>query len=164
MKGNILLITVLLTGLSAGLFYAWQVSIIPGTRKTPDLTYLESMQSINREILNPLFFLIFFGPMLMMILSAIGLYQTHNLQTFIWVFIAALIYIIGTVGVTAFGNVPMNNTLETFELSQFSMAQLKDARIAYEGKWNQYHLIRTGFSVVSFGMLLWAVKVYFTTQ
>lgn len=44
----------LLTGLSAGLFYAWAVSVIPGTRKVTDMIYLETMQSINRAIRNPL--------------------------------------------------------------------------------------------------------------
>jgi hypothetical protein len=34
---------IVLTGLSAGLFYAWAVSVIPGTKKVKDFTYLETM-------------------------------------------------------------------------------------------------------------------------
>lgn len=60
-KSFTLFTAIALTGLSAGLFYAWSVSVIPGTRKIPDPVYLETMQSINRAILNPAFFLIFFG-------------------------------------------------------------------------------------------------------
>lgn len=161
MKGNILLISVLLTGLSAGLFYAWQVSVIPGTKKLSDLGYLESMQSINREILNPWFFIIFLGPILLMIISGIGLYNMENSEALVWTIGAAITYLIGTIGVTAFGNVPLNNTLDVMELSGLSIAQLKEARLAYEIKWNQYHLIRTTFTVISFALLLWASKVHF---
>ena len=74
-KSAVLFGAVILTGLSAGLFYAWQVSVIPGTQKVGDLTYLESMQSINRAILNPAFFLIFFGSLILLILSSIFEFQ-----------------------------------------------------------------------------------------
>lgn len=161
MKGNILLITILVTGLSAGLFYAWQVSVIPGTKKLTDIGYLESMQSINREILNPWFFIIFFGPMLLMIASGISLYKLDNTEALVLVIISALTYLIGTIGVTAFGNVPMNNWLDVIELSKLSIAQLQETRLAYEAKWNQYHLIRTVFTVISFALLLWAAKAHF---
>lgn len=161
MKGNTLLIATLITGLSAGLFYAWQVSVIPGTRKLSDSGYLEAMQSINREILNPWFLIIFFGPIVLMTISSISLYRLDNSQAFIWVLISAITYFIGTIGVTAFGNVPMNNTLDVLELSKLSITQLKETRMAYEVKWNQYHLIRTAFTVISFALLLWASKVHF---
>lgn len=60
-KSIVLLGTVILTGLSAGFFYAWSVSVIPGTQHISDTSYLQAMQSINRAILNPLFFVVFFG-------------------------------------------------------------------------------------------------------
>ena len=47
-RSLVLLATVVLTGLSAGFFYAWSVSVIPGTQKIAHSAYLESMQSINR--------------------------------------------------------------------------------------------------------------------
>ena len=49
------------TGLSAGLLYGWRVSVIPGTRRTSSHAYVETMQAINRAILNPAFFLVFLG-------------------------------------------------------------------------------------------------------
>ena len=96
---------VILTGLSAGLFYAWSVSVIPGTEKVSDLTYLETMQSINRAILNFAFFSIFFGSILF--LSIASIYQLHNNMLTFWLMLASsVIYLLGTVGVTALGNVP----------------------------------------------------------
>ena len=66
---------VMLTGLSAGLFYAWAVSVIPGTKRVPDTVYLETMQAINRAILNPAFYLIFFGSLFLLVVSTIQQFQ-----------------------------------------------------------------------------------------
>lgn len=164
MKTNLLLLTTLLTGLSAGLFYSWAVSVIPGTKKVSDLVYLESMQSINREIINPWFLVIFLGPIVLIILSGIGYYRAENIEVFGYLIATFLTYMVGTVGVTAFGNVPMNEALDTLQLSGLSLEQLKVIRLDYESKWNRLHSIRTVFSVVAFALLLLATKYQFSTQ
>ena len=149
---------VILTGLSAGLFYAWSVSVIPGTEKVSDLTYLETMQSINRAILNFAFFSIFFGSILF--LSIASIYQLHNNMLTFWLMLASsVIYLLGTVGVTALGNVPLNNELEALNLAEIGSIKLKEFRTYYELNWNKFHLIRTVFAVGSF---LLAVTAVFT--
>ena len=154
-KSILLFVAVALTGLSAGLFYAWAVSIIPGTRKVVDLTYLETMQAINRAILNPAFFLIFMGSLILLIISTIQQYQAG--LTF-WIMLAAtLTYLGGTFGVTAFGNVPLNNALDALHLHDMSVDQLTEFRQYFEVKWNRLHMIRTVFSVLSFLLSLLAV-------
>ena len=75
-------VSIVLTGLSAGLFYAWSVSVIPGTQKIENLTYLNTMQSINREILNPWFFLIFFGSLITLLGSTYFTYPVHTHRGF----------------------------------------------------------------------------------
>ncbi len=156
MKTSITLFAaVALTGLSAGLFYAWSVSVIPGTRKIMDPTYMEAMQSINRAILNPAFFLIFFGSLILLATNTIQQYQ--NGLTF-WLMLAAtLTYLIGTFGVTAFGNVPLNDTLDALNLNNLNAEQISQFRQNYEVKWNQLHTIRTVFAVLSFLLSLIAV-------
>jgi len=146
---------VLLTGLSAGLFYAWMVSVIPGTRRVPDHIYLETMQAINRAILNPAFFLIFFGSLILLAISTIQHFQSG--VTFWLLLAASLIYLLGTFGVTSFGNVPLNNALDALELSELSIDLMAETRQQYELKWNQFHLIRTIFSVLSFLIALLGV-------
>ncbi len=154
MKLYLLNLTIFLTALSAGLFFSWAVSVMPGTKKVSDFTYMESMQSINKAIINPWFLAIFLGPLVLLILSSIGYYEYK--QAFYPILVASLSYIIGTVGITAFGNVPMNETLDAISNHSLSSQELKEARLAYEGKWDQLHYIRTVFSVISFGLLLFA--------
>lgn len=152
MKTSIFFITILLNALSTGFFFAWSVSVILGTKKVVDLTYLETMQSINKEILNPAFFIVFFGSLVALILTTY--LQFNNKAVFGLVLVATIIYLIGTFGVTAFGNVPLNNELEALTLTNLNVQELKEFRHYYESAWNHYHGIRTASSVVSFILLL----------
>ncbi len=160
-KSIILFSAILLTGLSAGFFYAWAVSVIPGTRRVPDLTYLQTMQSINRAILNPAFFLIFFGNMALLVIS--GIQQYPNGPTF-WLILAALLtYFFGTFAVTAFGNVPLNDFVDALQLAELNPEEILSTRKQYEAPWNRLHTIRTVFSVLSFLLSLAAGFAYAKT-
>lgn len=158
LKSLVLFSALILTGLSAGFFYAWQVSVIPGTLKVSDQVYLQTMQSINKEILNPAFFLIFFGSFIL--LSVGSIYEFNANKTAFWfMLLTAICYLLGTLGVTLFGNVPLNDQLEALNLKSLSDAQFAEFRIRFEGKWNRLHLLRTVFSILSF--ILLALALYF---
>lgn len=155
-KSLVLFGAVVLIGLSAGFFYAWSVSVIPGTKKVVDRTYLETMQSINRAIINPAFFLIFFGSIIILTIGSI--YQFNSGNTAFWLLLlASVLYFLGTVGVTALGNVPLNNQLDALNLNEMTSQKLLEFRNFYEEKWNRLHFIRTIFAVGSFLLSLLAV-------
>lgn len=155
-KSFLLFGSVVLTGLSAGLFYAWSVSVIPGTQKLTAATYLETMQSINRAILNPAFFLIFFGSILFLSISSI--YEFHTNKVSFWLLLtSSIFYLLGTVGVTGLGNVPLNDQLDVLELAKVSANKMTAFRKFYESNWNRLHLIRTVFAVLSFLLSVLAV-------
>ena len=116
-KNAMLFLSLFTTALSAGLFYAWVVSVIPGTKKIPDQAYLETMQSINREILNAGFFFIFFGAFFFLICSTYLQYKVKVDTVFYLMLLATILYAVGTIGVTMFGNVPLNNMVEAMDLS-----------------------------------------------
>lgn len=150
-KSIIWLITTLLTGLSAGFFYAWQVSVIPGTKLINARNYIETMQSVNRAIINPAFLLIFFGTFLMQILT---IYQYRGTSNMAFLLAACLCYFFGTLLVTGLGNVPLNNALELLNSADMSPEQLDQSRLQYELKWNRLHTLRTIFAVLSFILML----------
>jgi uncharacterized membrane protein len=145
------LIATLLTGLSAGFFYAWQVSVIPGTKLINARSYIETMQSVNRAIINPAFLLIFVGPLLLQILT-IYLYRGTSAMAFLLG--ACICYFAGTLLVTGLGNVPLNNALELLNSADMSPGQLDQSRLQYELKWNRLHTLRTIFAVLSFIFML----------
>ena len=147
-KSIILLSTIFITGLSAGLFFAWQVSVIPGTQKLFPFTYLKTMQSINREILNPTFYLSFFGPLILLLICCMLFYQQG--LVFYFLLAAAIVYGVGTIGVTAFGNVPLNDMLDVVNITEMSPEAARTFKNDYEEKWNRWHLLRTICAGVSF--------------
>lgn len=158
-KSFILYGAVVFTGLSAGLFYAWSVSVIPGTQKVVDSTYLETMQSINRAILNPAFFLIFFGSIIFLSIGSI--YQFNANKTTFWLMLtSSIFYLVGTVGVTALGNVPLNDQLDVLNLGEMTSNKILEFRNFYETNWNRLHLIRTVFAVASFMLSVIAIFTY----
>ena len=94
------------------------------------------------------FFLIFLGSPIALAISSIQ--HVNSGLTFWLILVATAIYLVGTFAVTAFGNVPLNDSLEALDLATQNETKLAQFRKMYEGKWNRLHLIRTVFSVISF--------------
>ena len=74
----VVFITVLLTALITGFFYAYSCSVNGGLKRLPDQEYLRAMQSINKAVLNPLFFMSFFGTLVMLPLTIWMWYKTEG--------------------------------------------------------------------------------------
>jgi uncharacterized membrane protein len=149
----ILLAAATTTALIAGLFYAWSVSINAGLGKLSDTAYLSAMQSINREILNPLFFMSFMGTLLLLPLSTF-LQYSHSSTRFYLLLAATLIYGFGTFGVTIGGNVPLNNALDGFNIQAASAEEIARQRSQFEMPWNRLHSIRTVANIVALVLVL----------
>lgn len=156
-KSTILFFTIVTTALSAGLFYAWSISVIPGLKNISSKSYLEAVQSINRAILNPGFFIIFFCSIILMILSIYFQYKVKVNLAFWLITVGTIFYLIGTVGVTIFGNVPMNEILDLVNINALSGEELENTRLPFENKWNQFNTVRVISSVLAFSMFLLAI-------
>jgi len=128
----IFFIAILSTGFMSGIFFTWTNAVTPGIGKLDSMTYLSSLQSMNRVILNPLFYISFGLPVIsLLILSVIG-YRYEVL---------------------------INNRLilMTTDQSDLAIITVQDAdqlRATIENKWNQFNLIRTLSSLSSFVLLL----------
>ena len=151
----ILLATATTTALIAGLFYAYSVSVNAGLGKLSDTAYLSAMQSINREILNPLFFMSFMGTLLLLPLSTFLQYNQSSTRFYL-LLAATLMYGIGTFGVTMGGNVPLNNALDAFNIQAASAEELTRFRSQFEMPWNRLHSIRTVANAIALILVLMA--------
>ena len=137
-------------GLMAGLLYAWTVSVLPGTRRVPDTTYITTMQSINRAIINPAFIIPFMGIPVLLIATAIMQFRAGDSRRGSLLVSAAATYVVGVLGVTIGGNIPLNDALDAFDLTGSSEQAIADRRHSYETPWNRWHYLRTAASVASF--------------
>jgi len=140
----------------AGLFYAWSISVTPGLARIDNTSYLQAFQAMNRAILTPLFFLAFFGMVLLLPLLSYNLFRNDPGNQFLFVIIATFFYFIGVMGVTIFGNVPLNNTLESLQVEKMTAEQMAIFRQGFESKWNRLNYIRTITSLFSFFALVLA--------
>ncbi len=147
------------TGLVAGLLYGWAVSVIPGTTRVGDHTYVETMQDINRAIINPAFIIPFMGVPLVLAGASFLSFRAGDARRG-WLLASATgTYVVGVLGITMGGNVPLNDALDAFDLRAAASDELSDRRTTYEGPWNRFHWVRTAASVVSFGLAAAAALV-----
>ena len=139
----------LATGLVAGVFYAYSVSVDPGLAAQSDASYVATMQEINERIQNPLFFASFFGAVLLPLAALVVHLPRLRSGRFLLISLACLFYIGGGFLLTAFVNVPMNDQLATVD-PEAPARILSRAREAYEGPWDFWNGVRTIFSTLSF--------------
>jgi len=152
-ENSIFIVLVLLTGLSAGLCFTWSNAVTTGIGLLDDLGYLSAFQQMNRTILNPTFFIVFLGPIPLHLIN-IYLFKSTSSTTLWLLILATVIYFLGVVLITIFGNVPLNEMLDKTNLGSESVEELKSLRDAFENKWNRLHQIRTISSSISFLLLL----------
>lgn len=151
-KVIVFILSILFTGLTAGLCFTWSNAVTPGIGRLDDLSYLKAFQSMNRAIINGQFMVVFMGPTILLFLNAY-LFRSNN--TVFWLFIAAAaLFFMGVGLVTVFGNVPLNEILEASNLEVLSKIELQELRSLFEQPWNRRHTIRTLSSIISFLFLV----------
>src|SRR5215207_7516944 len=97
------------SGLIAGLFYAFSTFVMRALARLSAREGISAMQSINIAVINPAFLGVFIGIAIVcaatMILAIVRLESLRSA----YLILGALSYIVGTFGVTMFGNVPLND-------------------------------------------------------
>ena len=144
-----LIISTTLTGLMAGLFFAWSVSVTPGLKNLSNAEFVASFQSMNRAILNPVFLSAFVGAAIASIVTCFFYFKGWGDLSFLLLLGAALLYVIGVFGVTMLFNVPLNNLLDAVDLKTANPQQLEEFRRSFEKPWNSYNTVRTICSFLS---------------
>jgi uncharacterized membrane protein len=150
-----LALATLTTGLIAGVFYAYAVSVNLGLAAQPDPLYVAAMQAINERIQNPTFFASFFGAALFLLTALAAHYRRPRSVRFWLVALACALYIGGGFLLTVFVNVPMNEELARVAAGG-SAGELARARAGYEGPWDFWNGVRTVFSFLAFLALICA--------
>jgi uncharacterized membrane protein len=152
----ILVLAGTLTALVTGLFYGYSVSVNGGLHRLNDSEYVRTMQSINAVIQNPLFFVSFIGPVILLPLAAFLQRDTNSMQ-FALLFASSVIYIAGSFGLTIVGNVPLNVRLAKFDANKGSGNEIVQARAGFEKPWNRLHAIRTIASIAATVLIFVAI-------
>ena len=136
----LLIVASLGSGMMAGLFFIFSNTIMSAFDRLPDGGAVPAMQRINEVILNPLFFALFFGTgllsMVLLIFSVTHLAEPGALLACI----GAVVYLVGSIGVTMVCNVPLNHKIAAVAAGARDLTAHWQA---FRGPWTQWNHVRT---------------------
>ncbi|MFE6924251.1 DUF1772 domain-containing protein [Nocardia sp. NPDC057663] len=150
-----MVMAVLSTGLIAGVFYAYAISVMPALAQTGDRTLIDVMQKINVVIINPWFMLGFLGTVGFTALATVLSLGKEHRTTLIWLGIALALNVIAF-AVTGALNVPLNDALD----AAGDPAAIVDAaavRADYEAAWVRWNILRAVLHTAAFLVLCGAL-------
>ena len=149
-------VSLLFTGAIFGFFYAWSVSTIGGLDTADPRLAIAAMQAMNAAVRNLAFGLVFFGTPFVLLLTAAAALTIDRRAA--WLFaVAAVIYLVGALILTASVNVPMNEALAALPVPE-DRAQAAAIWAEYSPRWQIYNQIRTvvgGLVLAITGLGLW---------
>ncbi len=153
MDGFIFMLTLaaaLGSGIVAGIFYGFSSFIMGALGKLPAREGIAAMQSINIVVINPVFFLAFFGTAALALM--LGGYAVANWGTTEagLLFFGALFYLAGCIGVTIAFNVPLNNRLAGSTAASPEGAELWHHYLVAWTRWNTVRTVAPSVSLVLF--------------
>ncbi|MBD0274988.1 MAG: DUF1772 domain-containing protein [Acetobacteraceae bacterium] len=147
----------LAAGWSAGFFWAWSFTVMPGFAAAAPEAAVSAMRAVNANIVGPGFAFVFFGPAVLAALSA-ALAFAAGARAAGWVALAAAtIYAAGVIGVTFAANIPLNNALAAASSAPEAAAEVWRG---FAGPWTAWNHLRTAaatlaFLVVALSAVLW---------
>ncbi|NQD93608.1 DUF1772 domain-containing protein [Pseudomonas sp. CrR25] len=128
------------SALIGGVFFAFSSFVMKALARMPSSQGLAAMQSINLVVINPSFLGAFMGTAVLS-LGVAGLalaYWSHPSAIF---FLAgAVFYLVGTLLVTVFGNVPLNDRLAAVSATDPGAREVWDH---YLNRWTLWNHLRT---------------------
>lgn len=146
---GVLAAATVVTGLIAGVYYAFACSVMLGLGASGDRTFIEAMQNINKKIENPVFFLTFFGAL---VLPAWALRRfRHDRRTRLWIAAGLVLYTAGLITTMAV-NIPLNNHLAAAGVPA-KIADPAAVRARFEATWNLWNVARALLSTAAAGCL-----------
>ncbi|MEU3723320.1 DUF1772 domain-containing protein [Streptomyces sp. NPDC031705] len=134
-------LSTVLIGLMAGLFFAFDVSVMPGLAAGDDRTYVTAMQNFNAAIDgNGLFGSAFVLALLATAAAAVVAHRQGRRGPAVWAAAAALAYLVVLV-ITFAVNIPLNNELadagDAAGLTDFAVLE------KFKGTWVTTNILRT---------------------
>ncbi|GAA5113404.1 anthrone oxygenase family protein [Pseudonocardia adelaidensis] len=154
-----LLLATVTTGLIAGVFGDWAVTIMPGLHATDDRTFVAAFQALDHAIYNAPFMLAFTGALAFTGVAAVLHGRGGSRSPLPWVAVAFGLYVVAFV-ITVVVNVPLNDGLVAAGLPD-RIADLAAVRAAFdESRWITWHAVRTIATVAAFACLVWALVLH----
>jgi uncharacterized membrane protein len=139
------------SALSAGFFYTYSISVMPGLDAIDPFAAVVAMQGINATIRTPVFAFAFFGPLAFTILAAA---LARRRGVLLPLLAAAIVYAAGVLALTFVVHVPMNDALA--EVKTAANDALTIWR-EYAAPWLAWNHVRAIAAAAAFGLVVVAM-------
>ncbi|MBX2823377.1 MAG: DUF1772 domain-containing protein [Gammaproteobacteria bacterium] len=143
-----------ITGLMAGLYIGWAISVLPGLWLLQDRPLLSAFQLLNRAILNLPFKLLFVAAALLPPVVFIMQWIDSGALPNVSFLLAAILAVFGHALTTVAGNIPINQKLDKLDITQADSATITAMRQLLQYRWRYLHWIRTAATTLAFVLLL----------
>lgn len=147
-------ISVLGTGLIAGVFFAFSSFVMGALGRLPSANGISAMQSINVAVLNPLFLGVFMGTAVLCLALALSAIMRWSEPGAVYLLAGSAFYVIGTFVVTIALNVPLNDELAAVNPQN---ANATGVWARYLTDWTIWNHVRTGAALIASACLLKAL-------
>jgi uncharacterized membrane protein len=155
LRGASLVAATVATGLVAGLFFAFAMSVMLGLSRTGDLTFVDAMQQINAAILNPWLAISLGGAPVCILIAAVLHLQADQRAILLWIVAAFALYLV-VLGITIGVNVPLNDALAAAG-SPERITDLTAVREKFEAAWVRWNIARAVAATAAFACLTLAL-------
>ena len=139
-------------GVIGGVFFAFSTFVMPALARIAPQQGIAAMQSINVAVINPAFMLAFLGTATTSAALALRSLFHWREPSAVYGLAAAVLYLVGTIGVTAFCNIPRNNALAAVAPEgAVSLWQ------GYVPAWTAWNHVRTASSLAAAALFVLAL-------
>ncbi|MDR3662683.1 MAG: DUF1772 domain-containing protein [Mycobacterium sp.] len=152
-----LVVAIVTSGLLAGVYYSYAISVMPALGAFDDRTFVDVMNKINVVIVNPPFMLSFLGSVGFTALAGACYLKPAVRPVLVFIGIGLALNITSLV-ITSAVNVPLNNQLGTATTAT-TATDLAGLRQQFESSWVRWNLIRALANTASTAVLVWALTV-----
>ncbi|HEX8915443.1 MAG TPA: anthrone oxygenase family protein [Humisphaera sp.] len=142
-------------GLVAGTFFAFSTFVMPALRRRPAAEALAAMQAVNVAVFNPLFMGTFLGTAgLSAAVAAVAVLRWTSPGSG-WLLAGGTLYLLGTFGVTAAFNVPLNSRIAPLDPADERSAE---AWTVYDRRWTAWNHARAVAATAATACLALALR------
>jgi uncharacterized membrane protein len=146
----LLILAALFCGLMAGFFFAFSFLVMRALEVQPGIAGMPVMQTINVVVFNPVFGISFSAAPAFCVLAMNTAFVHRRDSAANYVLAGGALYLVGTLYVTVFGNVPLNDALAAVPAASGAAPEMW-AR--YLREWVPWNHLRTAAAFVAAGLL-----------
>ncbi len=133
-------------GLMAGVYFAWSSMVMPGLRRLQPGEAIRAMQSIDVALVNAWFLTAFVGSAVLSGISVVYSFARWGEEEAIYLLIAGLLLIFGSVVLTGGYHIPRNKALHLVDPDG---PEAKERWQRYDAEWTSWNHIRAVASLAS---------------